>query len=228
VSLRESLQAVRARIDAACERAGRAPGTARLVAVSKTQSAQCVRAAIDAGQRLFGENRVQEALAKIDALAPAGEWHLIGAVQRNKARHVVGRFALLHGVDNGRLVDELQRRAESAGVVQPILIQVRLGGEDTKSGVDERGLAELVDCAVGAAALDLRGLMTIPPPAEAPEANRRWFARLRALRDAEGRRTGRGLPELSMGMSDDFEVAVEEGATLVRVGTAIFGPRRPA
>ena len=225
VELRATLERILGRIDSACDRSGRARGSARLVAVSKTFPAERVRAALAAGQVDFGENRVQEALAKIDEVGPGPRWHLIGSLQRNKARHVVGRFALVHSVDGEALARELDRRAAAAGAVQPVLIQVNQAGEATKSGVAPDRLSALVDFVVGSEALDLRGLMSVPPPADRPEDSRRWFVALRALRDREATRTGRALPELSMGMSDDFEVAVEEGATLVRVGRALFGER---
>ncbi len=220
-----ALAAVRSRIESACSRSGRDPGTVTLVAVSKTQSAAAVAQAADAGHRVFGENRVQEALAKRADVDRDVEWHLVGALQRNKARHVVGAFALLHGIDDSRLLSEIDRRAAAGGIRQSLLLQVRLGDESSKSGVDPAGLSALIDEAVGLDHVELRGLMTIPPPVEQPEHAREWFARLRELRDVEAARTGIELPELSMGMTGDFEVAVEEGATLVRVGTAIFGRR---
>jgi pyridoxal phosphate enzyme (YggS family) len=221
----QALADVLEKIGQACERSGRSPGDVRLVAVSKTMAPERVQEAMAAGQQVFGENRVQEALAKIDEVGPGPRWHLIGSLQRNKARHVVGRFALVHSVDGEPLARELDRRAAAAGVVQPVLIQVNQAGEATKSGVAPDRLSPLVDVVVGSEALDLRGLMSVPPPADRPEDSRRWFVALRALRDREATRTGRDLPELSMGMSDDFEVAVEEGATLVRVGRALFGER---
>jgi len=220
-----ALAAVRQRIEAACVRVGRDPSAVRLVAVSKTRPASVVVRAADAGQTLFGENRVQEALAKKGEVDRPVEWHLVGALQRNKARHAVGAFSLLHGIDGEKLLTEIDRRAAAAGVRQAVLLQVRLGGEQAKSGVDPDELSQLVDVALGLDAVDLQGLMTIPPPAGTPEDSRRWFRGLRETRDAERDRTGAALPELSMGMTGDFEVAVEEGATLVRVGTAIFGAR---
>jgi pyridoxal phosphate enzyme (YggS family) len=150
---------------------------------------------------------------------------MIGRLQRNKARHVVGRFALVHSVDGAELARELDRRASAAGIVQPVLAQVNQGGEGTKSGVPPDDLPALVDAVLDCASLELRGLMSVPPPADRPEDARPWFAALRELRDRESTRVGIRLPELSMGMSDDFEVAVEEGATLVRVGRALFGER---
>jgi len=222
---RAALAAVRERIERACARSGRDPATVRLVAVSKTVPALRVREMLDAGQTLFGENRVQEALAKIPEVGPGAVWHLIGALQRNKARHAVGVFELIHGVDGLKLAAELDRRAAAAGLRQSILVQLNLAGEATKSGVGERELWPLLDGIAALEHLALRGLMTIPPPVDDAEDSRAPFARLRELRDRAARRIGRPLPELSMGMTDDFEVAVEEGATLVRVGRALFGER---
>ena len=216
---------MRERIDAACDRAGRSREDVRLVAISKTKPAADVLSAADAGQTLFGENRVQEALGKQAEISADFEWHLVGPLQRNKARHAVGAFALLHGVDNSRLVDEIDRRAEAAGTTQRLLLQVRLGGEATKFGVDPEGLAALLDHALGCENVEVRGLMTIPPPVECPDDARRWFAELCEIREAHMMRAGVPMPELSMGMTSDFEVAIEEGATIVRVGTALFGPR---
>ena len=216
----DGLRTVQQRIAAAAQAAGRPADDVRLIAVSKTFPVERIREIAAAGQRLFGENKVQEALAKQDELDNI-EWHLIGPLQRNKARQVVGRFALLHGVDSIRLVDELQRRAANADVRQPILLQVRLGGEETKSGVDAEELSTLVDHVLDCPALELRGLMTIP----SREEPQRWFAQLRELAEKERTRSGLALPELSMGMSGDYELAIAEGATLVRVGRAIFGER---
>ena len=220
-----ALSAVRWRIEAACARSDRDPRTVKLVAVSKTKPAADVVRAADAGQRMFGENRVQEALAKQPEVDRDVEWHLVGALQRNKARHAVGAFALLHGIGESKLLAEIDRRAAARGIRQPLLLQVRLGGESSKSGVDPAGLSTLIDEAARLDHVELRGLMTIPPPAKQPDQARHWFTRLRELRDAEQARSGIDLPDLSMGMSGDFEPAVEEGATLIRVGTAIFGAR---
>lgn len=223
--LRTALATVRRRIEAACDRAERDPAAVRLVAVSKTFPAARVRALVDCGHTLFGENRVQEALSKIEAVGPGATWHLVGHLQRNKARHAVGRFELIHGVDDEKLARELDRRAEAAAVRQGVLLQVNLSSESSKAGLTPEALPALVETVAGLAHLDLRGLMTIPPPPERPEDSRRWFVALRELRDRLADLPGRPLPELSMGMTDDFEVAVEEGATLVRVGRAIFGER---
>lgn len=216
---------VRERIDEACSRAGRSPDEVRLVAVSKTFPAERIRELLECGHDLFGESRVQEALVKIPLVGPGARWHMIGHLQRNKARHVVGTFELIHGVDSLELAREIDRRAAARGLVQPVLLQLNLAAEQTKAGLAEAELAPVLDAVAALPALDLRGLMTIPPPAPVAEDSRRWFARLRECRDACAGRLGRPLPELSMGMTDDFEVAAEEGATLVRVGRAIFGER---
>jgi pyridoxal phosphate enzyme (YggS family) len=222
-----ALRSVRERIEAACRRARRDPASVRLVAVTKTVPPERVREAVSAGQDLFGENRVQEALAKMPRVGPGARWHLIGHLQRNKARHAVGAFDLIHGVDGEALARELDRRAADARTRQAVLVELTLAGEPTKFGVSESGLWTLLEALAGLAHVECRGMMTIPPPAADPEASRRWFVRLRELRDEAIRRSGLALTELSMGMTDDFEVAVEEGATLVRVGRAIFGERPP-
>jgi len=219
------LEQVQRRIGEACRRARRDRADVRLVAVSKTHPAELVREALALGQTLFGENRVQEALTKIPAVGAGARWHLIGHLQRNKARHAVGAFELIHGVDNERLAAEIDRRAGAAGLRQPVLAQVNLGGEATKSGATADGLFALVETIAALPHLELRGLMAIPPPVERAEESRPHFATLRELRDEAALRLGQELPELSMGMTDDFEVAIEEGATLVRVGRAIFGER---
>jgi len=222
---RENLARVRDRIAAACDRAGRDRDEVDLVAVSKTFPPERVRQVMDCGQLLFGENKVQEAQGKIPEVGPGARWHMIGHLQRNKARHAVGLFELIHSVDGLKLAAELDRRAESAGLVQPILVEVNLAGEASKTGVNETDLWPLLDGILPLGHLEMRGLMTIPPHAAQAEDSRRWFVRLRALAEEARGRSGLPLRELSMGMTDDFEVAVEEGATLVRVGRAIFGPR---
>jgi pyridoxal phosphate enzyme (YggS family) len=219
------LEEVRGRIADACARARREPGSVRLVAVSKTVPAAVVAEAMSAGQVVFGENRVQEALQKMDATGPGATWHLIGHLQKNKARLAAGVFELIHGIDDPELAGELDRRAAAREATQPVLVQANLAGESTKSGADEEGLMPLLDAVAGLRHLDLRGLMIIPPAVVDPELSRPWFRRLRELRDCAASRLARPLPELSMGMTDDFEVAIEEGATLVRIGRAIFGER---
>lgn len=221
------LAAIRARIAAAAARAGRPPGAVALVAVSKTVPAALVREAVAAGQLLFGENRVQEAREKIPAVGGGAAWHLIGHLQRNKARLAVELFDLVESVDGAELAHELDRRAGEAGVRLRVLVQVRLGGEESKSGVEPDAAPALLAAVAALPNLALAGLMALPPPPVAAEDSRPHFARLRELRDRwDGSCCPRGsLAELSMGMSADYEVAVEEGATLVRVGTALFGGR---
>ena len=219
------LQQVRDRIAGACARSDRDPGSVRLVAVTKTVPPAGVAAALAAGQTLFGENRVQEALQKMSEVGPEATWHLVGHLQKNKARHAVGAFALIHGVDDAELARELDRRAAARSMTQPVLVQVNLSGEVSKSGSDETELLPLLTEVARLPRLDLCGLMIIPPPVDDPELSRPWFRRLRALRDRSASVLEHPLPELSMGMTDDFEIAIEEGATLVRVGRAIFGDR---
>ncbi|HVQ35432.1 MAG TPA: YggS family pyridoxal phosphate-dependent enzyme [Candidatus Bathyarchaeia archaeon] len=219
------LQEVRYRIAAACARARRAPSEVTLVAVTKTVPVERIADLVAAGHRTLGENRVQEALGKIEALGPGPEWHLVGHLQRNKARASVGRFALIHSVDDLELARELDRRASAAGLVQKVLLQANLAEETSKHGAAPSAVVSLAEGIAALAHLDLRGVMIIPPPAADPEMARPWFRRLSELRDVLAGRLGRPLPELSMGMSDDFEAAVEEGATLVRVGRALFGER---
>ncbi len=223
------LGGIRSRIASAARRAGRDPGEVRLVAVSKTCPAGDVRLAAGAGQVDFGENRVQEALQKIGETADLPlRWHLIGHLQSNKARKAAASFAWIHSIDRLDLLDAVDRAAADAGAAPRILVQVDLAGEPTKHGAALDAVRAVVERAVGARAARLAGLMLLPPFLEDPEAVRPYFRQLRDLRDAL---VGHGVPapalaELSMGMSHDFEVAVEEGATMVRVGTAIFGPRR--
>jgi pyridoxal phosphate enzyme (YggS family) len=204
----------------------RDPHAIRLVAVSKTFSADVVRAAFDAGQRDFGENKVQEALQKMDALTDLPiVWHLIGHLQSNKARKAAARFAWIHSIDDAAL---LQRVAEAGGGrTIEALVQVDLAGEPAKHGARPDDLPAIFDAAGGLAGVRVRGLMLLPPAAADPEHARRYFAQLRALRDELAARgvAASMLAELSMGMSHDLEVAIEEGATLVRVGSAIFGER---
>jgi pyridoxal phosphate enzyme (YggS family) len=220
----ERLAEVRGRIDAAARRAGRSPESVTLVAVAKGQPAESVRAAFEAGCRDVGESYVQELVAKTEALALDGlRWHHIGHLQRNKVKAVVGRVVLVHGVDSTRLLAEIDRRAVEAGARVAVLAEVNLAAEASKSGCAPAELGALLAAADRASAVELRGLMAIPPAADDAEPSRRWFRELAALRDAHG--GAARLPELSMGMSHDYELAVEEGATLVRVGTAIFGER---
>jgi pyridoxal phosphate enzyme (YggS family) len=196
----------------------------RIVAVTKTHGPEAVRAAVAAGLTDIGENRVQEAMEKQDALAGVRiDWHLIGTLQRNKARHAVGRFALIHSVDRLDLAAELDRRV-AEGSRQAVLIQVNCSDEPQKGGVEPGGVPALLDALGGFARLEVRGLMTMSALTDDVAEQRRAFRRLRELRDA-GERAGHRLPELSMGMSGDFPVAVEEGATMIRIGTLLFGER---
>lgn len=228
--IRSRLAAVRERIARAAARAGRPPDSVTLVAVSKTQPVDAVREAFAAGLRDFGENKVQEAEGKIAALAGLRaeglRWHMIGHVQSNKGRRAAELFDAVDSVDDPTLARRLERGAESARRHVPVLIQVDLGKEDTKFGVDEEHLFPMLEQIRGYKAVRAEGLMVLPPYSEDPEESRPFFQRLRELLE-EARRGGLLLGrELSMGMSHDLEVAVEEGATQVRVGTAIFGERK--
>ena len=227
-SISANLQAVRARIDAAARAAGREPASVRLIAVSKTFPVEAVREAAAAGQLDFGENRVQEGLQKIAESAELEiRWHLIGHLQSNKARKASGAFAWIQSVDSLELLKRLDEGAEAQGATPQILVQVDLAGETTKFGAPPEEARAIVRAAASARALRLAGLMLMPPWLEDPERVRPYFARLREFRDelAAGDADASCLAELSMGMSHDFEVAVEEGATMVRIGTAIFGRR---
>ncbi|HEX6617826.1 MAG TPA: YggS family pyridoxal phosphate-dependent enzyme [Gemmatimonadales bacterium] len=198
----------------------------RIVAVTKTHGPEAVRAVLAAGLTDIGENRVQEALQKQDALPglPVA-WHLIGTLQRNKARHAAGRFALIHSVDRAELATELDRRVPP-GERQAVLVQVNCSGEAQKGGVEPEGLPALLEELAGLPRLDVRGLMTMSALTGDVAEQRRAFRLLRELRDA-AERSGARLPELSMGMSGDYPAAVEEGATMIRLGTVLFGERRP-
>lgn len=227
--LKERLDVVRARIERAARRAGRDPGAVTLVAASKTVPVGRLVEAAACGCRIFGENRVQEALAKIEAMkeGPGVEWHLIGPLQPNKVKHAVGRFALLHAVERLDVAERLDRAARERGITQRVLLEVNVAGETTKHGFRPDDLVSAVERMGAFAGLRVLGLMTIPPPADKPEDARPHFRRLRTLAEQVEMRgiPGVSMKELSMGMSGDFEVAIEEGATLVRIGTALFGPR---
>ena len=219
--IRANVESVRERIARAAQRAGRQPGDVLLIGVSKTVEAERVRGAVAAGITALGENRVQEARAKIAELGRPAAWHLIGQLQTNKAKEAVELFDVIHSVDRLELAHELDRRAHARDRVIEVLLQVNVGGEASKSGVAPDAVAETLEALQPLRHLKVRGLMTIPPEVERAEEARGWFQALRKLAERHA------LPELSMGMSGDFEVAVEEGATMVRVGTAIFGPRPP-
>lgn len=218
----ERLERVEQRIAAACEKAGRPRASVRLLAVSKTKPPEAVREAADCGLRLFGENRIQEAQSKIP-MCPAGlEWHLIGHLQSNKAKVAARLFQMVHSVDSLKLLQALEQHA---GTTLPVLLQVNVSGEAAKFGMKPEEVAGVIEAANRMAKCEVHGLMTIPPFAPDPEKTRVHFSNLRNLRDRLEDETGTPLPELSMGMSHDLEVAIEEGSTWVRIGTDLFGSR---
>lgn len=218
----ERLENVERRIAAACEKAGRPRDGVRLLAVSKTNPPEAIRAAVECGLRLFGENRVQEAQAKIP-MCPGGlEWHLIGHLQSNKAKVAVHLFQMIHSVDSLKLLQALDAAAH---VALPVLLQVNVAGEAAKFGMRPDEVAAVIDAANQMRRVEVHGLMTIPPFSPDPEKTRVHFSNLRKLRDQLQDETGTPLPELSMGMSHDLEVAIEEGSTWVRIGTDLFGER---
>jgi PLP dependent protein len=231
MGIAENIGEVRKRLDSTAQRARRSPQEIVLMAVTKTFPAEAIRRAYDAGLRVFGENRVQEFAGKADALAELREarWHMIGHVQTNKAGKTAELFGAVDSVDSVRLAEKLDAAARSLGKSLDVLIEINLGGEAAKTGVagESQDLEELLKSAGRLEALEFRGLMTVPPYTENPEGARPFFRRLRQLRDQiAGRKLPRvGLQVLSMGMSHDFEVAIEEGSTCVRLGTAIFGAR---
>ncbi|HKN19541.1 MAG TPA: YggS family pyridoxal phosphate-dependent enzyme [Dissulfurispiraceae bacterium] len=225
----ENASAILKKISHAAMRAGRSPDGVKLIAVTKTVEIEKIKEAVDIGLRIFGENRVQEAQKKIPALksdvSDSGiEWHLIGHLQKNKAKYAVPLFDLIHTIDSVELAEEINRQAEKIDKIQKVLVQVKLSGEETKHGVSEEGLVPLLKRVKGMNNLNLKGLMAIPPFFEDPEKTRPYFRRLRELIET-AEKAGCNLTELSMGMSNDFEVAIEEGATMVRIGTALFGER---
>ncbi|MGB5045016.1 MAG: YggS family pyridoxal phosphate-dependent enzyme [Nitrospira sp.] len=212
----------------AAARAGRPPESVRLIAASKTVSVERLRQAVDAGIRHLGENRLQEALPKIDTLGREGVvWHFIGTLQRRKVKSVVGRFETIHSVDSLALAEEIDRQAKAAGLRQRVLLEVNLAGEASKGGFESTTLGAALESLNGLEHLDIRGLMAIPPPTPTAEDARPYFRQLRTLAQTLTARGHRNInmQELSMGMSHDYPVAIEEGATYVRVGTAIFGAR---
>ncbi len=224
----EALAAVRHRVADAAARAGRRPEAITLVAVSKTHPPEAIHEALDAGQLEFGESRVQEAKAKAALLPERIRWHGIGHLQKNKVRPALAVFDLLHGVDSLELAREIQRVAAAEGFRPAVLLEVNVAGESTKFGWDPARLPEQMEELLALERLDLLGLMGMAPFDPDPERARPCFARLRELRDTLARDSGAGLPVLSMGMSGDYPIAIEEGATMVRVGSAIFGERPKA
>jgi PLP dependent protein len=222
----ENLAQVRQAISEAEKAAGHPDGSVQLVAVTKTHPVDVIQKAIDAGQLVFGENRVQEARAKIPELSSRVQWHLIGHLQSNKVRLALPLFEVIHGIDSVELLADIDRIAAELGLFPRILLQVNVAGEASKFGFSPAKLLEQVETITGFKRAHIEGLMTIPPLAPSAEHSRRYFAALRELRDRLARESGFALRELSMGMSGDYLVAIAEGATIVRVGTAIFGERR--
>jgi len=224
----DNFKNIKQRIRLAAERAGRNPNDIRLVAVSKEHSATVVSEGIRAGSDIFGENKVQDAKDKIKALGHDGiEWHFIGHLQKNKIKFIFDLFDLVHSVDSLVLAEAINEKAEDLGFCMPILLQVNVSGESSKFGVDPKNVTEVIRKIMSFKGLNVRGLMTIPPYDPNPEKSRPYYACLRELRDTCLKLDipRLSLDELSMGMSNDYEVAVEEGSTLVRVGTALFGER---
>ena len=223
------LEAIRARLSAAALRAGRNPESIRLVAVSKTVEPSRIREALLAGQTVFGENRVQEARAKQDAVGPSAIWHLVGHLQRNKAKEAARLFRMIHSVDSAGLLQDLERHGSAREVPLEALIQVNLASEPGKHGAGREELPEILAAAAGMRHIRVTGLMILPPYDPDAERSRPLFRQLAELAAEMERRNFENvsLRELSMGMSEDFEVAIEEGATLIRVGRALFGERSP-
>lgn len=224
MTIEERVAAVRRRIETACQRAGRRHDEVTLVGIGKTFPAHVVRAAFDAGVVDLGDNRAQELREKATVI-PDARWHFVGPLQTNKVRHVVGVAAIIHSLDRIGLAEAIARRSEAAGRVQDVLIEVNIGGEPAKTGVEPAAVDALAAAVASLAPLRLRGLMAIPPRTSEPEDGRPYLRDLRSLRDRLVARFP-DATELSMGMSHDLEVAIEEGATLVRVGEAIFGSRK--
>jgi hypothetical protein len=223
----DNLAKVKERIEAAARRAGRRPDTVRLVAVSKTVDPTRIREAVEAGVDSLGENYIQEAQKKIPELGHGVSWHFIGHLQSNKAKIAARLFDFIHSVDSRKLAEELSRAAQQEKKVLPVLLQVNMAGEESKFGTTEAGALDLLRQISPLQGISVKGLMTMPPFFDAPEESRPYFRELRRLAESIARSSipGISMGELSMGMSGDYEVAIEEGATLIRVGTAIFGPR---
>jgi PLP dependent protein len=221
----ENLERVRGQITQAAAKAGRSINDIELVAITKTHPAEKVREAVDAGHTLFGESRVQEARAKIPELPSNLRWHFVGHLQKNKIRHALPLFELFHGVDSLALAQEMNRIAAEEGGHPCVLLEVNVAGEGSKFGFKAQSLRGEMESLLALPRLSIEGLMCIPPLADEPEASRTFFVQLRDLRDSLEKEFDFRLPHLSMGMTQDFWIAVQEGATLVRVGTAIFGER---
>lgn len=225
MDLAESLEGINWRVRAACARASRDPASVTLLAVAKGQPPERVGAAADLGLSLFGENRVQEARAKIGLCPGKLRWHMIGHLQSNKCRDAVRLFEMIQSVDSLELAAEIDRCAEKAAKTMPVLLEVNVAGEATKFGFTPAQVRQQLEAINALRRLEIRGLMTIAPWTPDPERARLFFRQLRVLKEESEQILGAPLAELSMGMSGDFEVAIEEGATLIRIGTALFGPR---
>jgi hypothetical protein len=225
-SVSENLERVREQIAQAAAKVGRAASDIELVAITKTHPAEKVREAIEAGQNLFGESRVQEARAKIPELPSNVRWHFVGHLQKNKIRHALPLFELIHSVDSLGLAQDMNRIAEEEAMHPRVLLEVNVAGEGSKFGFQRDKLCKQMEELLSLPRLSILGLMTIPPLAEEAEASRKYFVQLRELRDRLQTEFRVDLSQLSMGMTQDFAIAIEEGATLVRVGTAIFGERK--
>jgi PLP dependent protein len=224
-SIAENLERVHEKIAQAAVKAGRTADEIELVAITKTHLAERVREAVEAGHVLFGESRVQEARAKIPELPSTSRWHFVGHLQKNKIRHALPLFELFHGIDSLALAEEMNRIAADEGMHPRILLEVNVAGEGSKFGFKPESMRKEMESLLALPRLSIEGVMCIPPLAEDAEASRKYFVQLRELRDSLEQEFQLKLPQLSMGMTQDFWVAVEEGATLVRVGTAIFGER---
>jgi len=224
-SIKENFLRVLERIENAAQRTGRDSSEIKLVAVSKTVESARIREAIEAGVSILGENYVQEAQKKIEEIGRPVAWHFIGHLQSKKAKYAVRLFDMIHSLDSLPLAEELNQRAKQAGRITKVMIELNLSRETTKFGADKERLFNLVKGILDLSSLSLEGLMTMPPYFDSPEMSRPYYIELRGLKE-EMVREGIPIKELSMGMSNDFEIAVEEGATYVRVGTAIFGPRK--
>ncbi len=225
MSFAENLASIQQRIHAACDRAGRDPGSVALLAVSKTHPPESIREAVNCGQLFFGENKIQEARAKIPLCPGKARWHFIGHLQSNKVRDAVELFEMIQGVDSLNLAREISKRAEQASKTLPVLLEMNVAGEGSKFGYKPDQLLSELNELNALPRIEIHGLMAIPPYAPVPERARPYFQKLRDLKNDCEQVLGAPLPELSMGMSGDFEVAIEEGSTIVRVGTALFGER---
>ena len=228
MSIADNIKTVMDRIASAAKRTRRDPASVKLVVVTKTVDVERIREAVAAGAAILGENRVQEAKEKIEKLGAAASWHLVGHLQANKAKYAVKLFDLIHSVDSMELAQEIDRQAAKIGKVQNILVEVNIAGEVSKAGMTVRNAPALVRGAAKLSNVAIQGLMTIPPFSVSPEDSRPYFCVLRELAESIAKEhiPNAAMNELSMGMSGDFEIAVEEGATMVRVGTAIFGERK--